>query len=242
MNYYQALVQIIRQCHSMSSGPPMGAISNFPSRMNDCGFKIPKSSLSFPQKTTLKKLLYLLPLCIILYACPYESNVALEQHPVEPVDNSLLGYWYGIVKDGSDFFGIEALDISKKTDSTYSIIRYGKAAKGDIILPDTSYFTGFVSYLNGQRFMNVEGSVVIVTTRGKKQAEVNTQKVFYLANFDMQRDTLSLRTITENFSPNRRGFNTPDELKNAILDMVAKEKNIYDDLYSLSYRKIQKPR
>jgi len=189
----------------------------------------------------LKKLLWLIPISILLYACPYESAVPLEARPVEPVDSTLLGYWYGIVKDGSDFFGIEALDITKNSDSTYAITRYGKAAKGDIILPDTSYFTGYISYVNGQRFMNVEGSVVLVTTRGKKSPEVKTQKVFYLANFSMQRDTLTMRTITENFSPSRRGFSTPEELKQTVINLSGQGKNIYDDLYALSYRKIPRP-
>ncbi|MBL7710424.1 MAG: hypothetical protein JNJ86_15210 [Chitinophagaceae bacterium] len=189
----------------------------------------------------MKKLLWLIPISILLYACPYESAVPLEARPVEPVDSTLLGYWYGIVKDGSDFFGIEALDITKNSDSTYAITRYGKAAKGDIILPDTSYFTGYISYVNGQRFMNVEGSVVLVTTRGKKSPEVKTQKVFYLANFSMQRDTLTMRTITENFSPSRRGFSTPEELKQTVINLSGQGKNIYDDLYALSYRKIPRP-
>ena len=189
----------------------------------------------------MKKLLWLIPISIVLYACPYESAVPLEAKPVEPVDSTLLGYWYGIVKDGSDFFGIEALDITQKTDSTYSIIRYGKAAKGDIILPDTSYFTGYISYVNGQRFMNVEGSVVLVTTRGKKPPEIKTQQVFYLANFFLQRDTLTMRTITENFSPSRRGFATSEELKQTVISLTGQGKNIYDDLYALSYRKIPRP-
>jgi hypothetical protein len=191
----------------------------------------------------LKKLLFILPICIILYACPYESTVALEHGPVEPIDTSLLGYWYGIVKDGSDFFGIEALDITKKTDSTYSIVRYGKAAKGDIILPDTSYFTGYTSYVGDERFMNIEGSVVIINSKGRRQApEVITQKVFYLANFRARHDTLHMKTITENFSTSRRGFNTPEELKRVVMDMLVHQKNIYDDLYALSYRKIERPK
>lgn len=191
----------------------------------------------------LKRLLLILPVCILLYACPYESTVALEPGPVEPVDSSLLGYWYGIVKDGSDYFGIEALDITKKSDSTYSIVRYGKAAKGDIILPDTSYFTGYTSYVGDQRFMNIEGSVVIINAKGRRQApEVITQKVFYLANFQLGRDTLHMKTVTENFSPSRRGFNTPGELKKTVMDMVVHQKNIYDDLYALSYRKMERPK
>ena len=100
-----------------------------------------------------------MPLATILSACPFESKVPMAAAPSGPVDSTLLGYWYGIVKDGSDFFGIEALDISKQSDSVYAITRYGKAIKGDIILPDTAYFTGHTSYIGEQRFMNIEGFV-----------------------------------------------------------------------------------
>jgi hypothetical protein len=189
----------------------------------------------------MKKFLWLLPLSVILYACPFESGVPLEQIPGEPVDSSLLGYWYGIVKDGSDYFGIEALDITRKSDSLYAITRYGKAAKGDIILPDTSYFTGYTSYIGDQRYMNIEGSVVLIQTRGKKPPEIKTQKVYYLSAFERTNDTLSIKTITENFYNSRKGFKTPEDLKQAVIDLTLARKNIFDDLYSLSYRKIPKP-
>ena len=110
----------------------------------------------------MKKTLWLLPLTILLYACPFESKVPLASAPSEPVDSNLIGYWYGIIKDFSDMFGIEALDISKQSDSVYAITRYGKAVKGDIILPDTAYFTGYTSYIGEQRYMNVEGTVLII--------------------------------------------------------------------------------
>ena len=189
----------------------------------------------------MKKLLWLIPLCIVLYACPYESSVPLEPGPVEPVDSTLFGYWYGIVKDGSDFFGIEALDIKKQTDSTYSIIRYGKAAKGDIILPDTSYFTGYISYVGNTRFMNIENNIVSVDTRGKKSPIVKTEKVFYLSALELHHDTLSIKSINEYFSPSRKGYKTSSELKEAVGSMINQQKNIYDDMYSLSYRKIPRP-
>ena len=146
-----------------------------------------------------------------------------------------------LFRSGSDFFGIEALDITQQSDSTYSIIRYGKAAKGDIILPDTSYFTGYISYIGGQRFMNVEGSIVTVQTRGKKPPVVVTEKVFYLANFERRNDTLSMKTISEDFPHPRTGFKNPEELVKSIMSLTAQQKNIYDDLYSLSYRKIPRP-
>src|SRR6266404_2767191 len=129
----------------------------------------------------MKKLLWFLPLTILLYACPFESKVPLAPVPAEPVDSSLLGYWYGIIKDYSDMFGIEALDISKQSDSVYAITRYGKAVKGDIILPDTAYFTGYTSYIGEQRYMNIEGTVLIVTPRRNKQPDIQKEKVFYLS-------------------------------------------------------------
>jgi len=188
----------------------------------------------------MKKLLWCLPLIITLYACPFESKVPLAPAPSEPVDSTLLGYWYGIIKDFSDMYGIEALDITKQSDSVYAITRYGKAVKGDIILPDTAYFTGYTSYIGEQRYMNIEGTVLIVTPRRNKQPEYKSEKVYYMSAIDRRHDTLSVKTITEDFST-RKVFKSPEELKQFITELLAQQKNIYDEQYSLSYRKIPKP-
>jgi hypothetical protein len=189
---------------------------------------------------TMKKLLWFLPLAITLYACPFESKVPLARTPAEPVDSSLLGYWYGIIKDFSDMYGIEALDITRQSDSVYAITRYGKAIKGDIILPDTAYFTGYTSYIGEQRYMNIEGTVLIVTPRRNKQPDLKQEKVFYLAAIHRHNDTLSVKTISEDFST-RKVFKDPEEFKQFVSEQIARQKNIYDEQYSLSYRKIQKP-
>lgn len=192
----------------------------------------------------MKRLLLILPLIVLLYACPYESPVGLEPAPVEPVDTSLLGYWYGIIRDGSDYFGIEALDITKKTDSTYSITRYGKAVKGNMISPDTAYFTGYTSHINDQLFMNIEGTILVVSTdnRKNKQPQVITQKVFYISALTVKHDTIVVKTVTDNFSPlARKGFRSSEQLKKEIQTNMEQKKNIFDDTYSLSYRKIEKP-
>lgn len=186
-------------------------------------------------------LLWLLPFGMILGGCPFESKVPLADRPAEPVDSSLLGYWYGIVKDGSDFFGIEALDISKKSDSVYSIIRYGKAVKGDIILPDTAYFTGFTSYLGEQRFMNIEGSVVIVVPHRNKPSEVSTERVYYLSALNRTQDTLLVRTLSESFTQSRRVIKSPADLVRLVNESLSQQRNIYDEQYTLQYRKIPKP-
>jgi hypothetical protein len=189
---------------------------------------------------TMKKLLWCIPLAITMYACPFESTVPLAPAPSEPVDSSLLGYWYGIIKDFSDMFGIEALDITKQSDSVYAITRYGKAVKEDIILPDTAYFTGYTSYIGEQRYMNIEGTVLIVTPRRNKQPDIKKEKVYYLSAIDRHNDTLHIKTISEDFST-RKVFKSPEELKQFVSELIAQKKNIYDDQYSLSYRKIPKP-
>jgi hypothetical protein len=202
---------------------------------------VTRNSRIFFQIFILKKLIWLLPLSFILYACPFESRVPLETGPTEAVDSSLLGYWYGIIKDGSDFFGIEALDINKQSDSVYSIIRYGKSIKGDIISPDTAYFTGYTSWIGDQRFMNIESSIVSVTTNRKKAPIVQTEKVYYLAAFDIHHDTLNMKTISENFLPVHKDFHSAKELKQTVIALTAEQKNIFDDTFSLAYRKIPRP-
>ncbi len=189
----------------------------------------------------MKKSLWLLPLCILLWACPFESNVALEGRPTEAVDSTLCGYWYGIVKDGSDFFGIEALDISRQSDSVYAITRYGKAIKGDIILPDTAYFTGFTSRIGEHRYMNVVADIVIEEPRkNSKIREMKKQRVYYVARIDQQNDTLLVKTITETFSQ-KKYFSSPEEFRQTIARYSGDPKSLYDEQYSLAYRKIPKP-
>jgi hypothetical protein len=187
----------------------------------------------------MRKILWILPFAMGLASCPFESNVPLASAPLEPVDTSLMGYWYGIVKDGSDFFGVEALDISKQSDSVYAITRYGKAIKEDMILPDTAHFTGYTSYVSGQRFMNVEGTVVTITPQRKGQPLIQKDKVYYLAAFNRSNDTLGVKTITESFSALKE-FKKPDQLKDLVNEFLGQHKNIYDDVYALSYKKIKK--
>ncbi len=189
-----------------------------------------------------KKILWLFPLCFILYACPFESPVPLDAKPVESIDTSLIGYWYGIVKDGSDYFGIEALDIKKLSDSTYSIIRYGKSIKGDMILPDTSYFTGYTSKVGSRTYMNVEATIVEVIPRNEKAPEVKTSKIYYLATLEKRHDTLTVQTVTDGFAGMNPRFRNPQELKQTISSMTEQNKNIFDDVYKLSYRKTQRPK
>jgi hypothetical protein len=51
-----------------------------------------------------------------------------------------------------------------------------------------------------------------------------------------------MKTITENFSSSRQGFNSPAALKAMVTTLIDQGKNIYDDLYALSYRKTPRPK
>jgi len=188
-----------------------------------------------------KNILLLLPLCIFLYACPLESPVPLDEKPVQKIDTNLIGYWYGIIKDGSDFFGIEALEISKFSDSTYFITRYGKSIKDNIILPDTAHFTGYLSTLGEETFMNVATTIVEVIPRKKKEPEIKKTKAYYLAMIELHHDTLVVKTVTNEFAGLNPRFKNSTELRNILLSMKKENRNIYDDVYKLSYRKMIKP-
>jgi hypothetical protein len=72
-----------------------------------------------------------------------------------------------------------------------------------------------------------------------KAPDGGNQPVYYLASFSLSQDTLHVRTITETFTA-RKSFPRPEDLKKMVLDM-SQNRNIFDDLYSLSYRKIPKP-
>jgi hypothetical protein len=184
--------------------------------------------------------LLLLPLAFLLAACPFESTVPLSSGPVEKVDSSLLGYWYGIVRDGSDYFGIEALDIHPLGDSAYHITRQGKAIKGDMIQPDTSYYTGYVTYLDSQRYMNIRSEILIPADPRDRKSKEQRLTVYYLARLDLLRDTLHIKTVDENFST-RKQYKNPADLQAQLSQLLRKGQNIYDDLYRMSYRRWPRP-
>jgi hypothetical protein len=184
----------------------------------------------------------IISISFLLSGCPYESPLPLDEKPTEAIDSTLIGFWYGIVKDGSDYFGIEALEIGKETDSIYKITRYGKAIKGDMVLPDTAYFTGFISQVDNQRVFNIATSIVEIIPRRNKDPEIRTTKIYYLSPFSVKNDTMQVRTITDGFYGKLPRWNSNAALKEKIRQLITEKKEIYDDIYKLSYRKIVKPK
>ena len=61
-----------------------------------------------------------------------------------------------------------------------------------------------------------------------------------MAAIDRRNDTLSVRTVGEDFSV-RKTYSSSEELKDYMTELIAQNVNIFDSTYSLSYRKIPRP-
>lgn len=189
-----------------------------------------------------KPVLLLLPVCFFLSACPYESPVPLHDKPMSVVDSNLIGYWYGIIKDGSDVFGIEALDIRRHSDSVYHITRIGKSVHGNMIVQDTLQFYGYLSEVDGNKFMNIESTIEEVIPVSRKKSIVKITKIFYLAALELRHDTLTVKMVTDNFAGKNPNFKKPADVWQAVQTYTSQGKNIYDDVYKLSYRRWPRPK
>jgi len=88
--------------------------------------------------------------------------------------------------------------------------------------------------------MNVEGTALVPVYKKNKLTEYRAEKVYYMSLLEKRNDTIHVKTITDGFTT-RKVFKNPDELKNLVAESIGLQKNIYDELYVLSYRKIKKP-
>ncbi|HEY5772650.1 MAG TPA: hypothetical protein VIS75_08475, partial [Chitinophagaceae bacterium] len=111
-----------------------------------------------------------------------------------------------------------------------------------MVMPDTAYFTGFISYIDQQRFFNIETNIVEMIPRKNKKPEIRTTRIYYLSPFTVSHDTMQVRTITDGFYGRTPRWSSGEELKQKIRQLLSENKNIYDDIYKLSYRKIEKPK
>ena len=93
------------------------------------------------KKTFLQFLLFS-GICLLLTACPYGSDVPIDE-PTVKIDEKLIGKWEP--KSSSDNFYV----VSKKDDVTYKLEKKSKKSA------DVTVYTGFLSVVDGVRFMNV---------------------------------------------------------------------------------------
>jgi len=128
----------------------------------------------------------LVTLMLVLTACPYSSETTIDKASVK-IDEKLLGKWES--KSSTDYL----YTVTKKDDFTYQIDKKSNSS-GDV----TTY-NGFLSNIDGTRFMNV----VEVGSSSKTY-------YFYKVELSTSGSKVTFSPVTENIDEK---FATSDEMK-----------------------------
>ncbi len=137
----------------------------------------------------MKNLLSLsvLAFIIILFSgCPYSAEVAIDTPSIK-IDEKLLGKWES--KSSSDYI----YDVTKVDDKTY------RFEKKSISAGDVTVYNGFLSEINGTRFMNIY-----------EDASMGITYYFYKVEVSGSGFRTTLSPVTENITEK---FATSAELK-----------------------------
>lgn len=89
-------------------------------------------------------LLLLLSLSLLLWACPYESDIPVSS-PSLPLDEALFGEWEQM--NSKDYY-----KISRKTQTTYSVKHFALQGTGEF---EEREYSAFISKVDGVEFLNV---------------------------------------------------------------------------------------
>jgi len=139
----------------------------------------------------MKNLLYLSTLffAILLFSgCPYTSEVAIDSTPEIKIDEKLLGKWESKSSTDTEY------KVSKEDDKTYLIEKKSKELK------DVTRYKGFLSEINGTRFLNIYEDIETAT------------KAWYFYKVDVTGSAarITLSEVTENIDEE---FHSSAELK-----------------------------
>ncbi len=133
-------------------------------------------------------------LTMLLTACPYSTELPIDEPSVK-IDDKLLGKWEA--KNSSDYM----YTVAKKDDFNYKFEKKGKTST------DASTYTGFLSVIDGVRFMNIS-------------EDASTTKTYYLYKVEMSGSgaKTTLVPVTENITEK---FATSAELKAYVKKYMA---------------------
>lgn len=115
-------------------------------------------------------------LMIVLQGCPYGTEVAIDEPSVK-IDDKLLGKWEA--KNSGDY----TYTVTKKDDFNYKFEKKGKTST------DASMYTGFLSVIDGVKFMNI-------------YEDAASPKTYYLYKLEMSGSgaKATLVPVTENIT------------------------------------------
>ena len=114
-------------------------------------------------------------LAMLLTACPYSSELPIDE-PTVKIDEKILGKWEAKSADYE-------YKVSKKDDYNYKFEKKPKPTG------ETSTYTGFLTVIDGVRFINIT-------------EDVATTKAYYLYKIDQSASgaKLTLSPVTENIT------------------------------------------
>jgi hypothetical protein len=130
----------------------------------------------------------LVALMLVLTACPYSSENPMDAKPSVKLEEKLLGQWES--KSSSDYL----YTVSKADDFTFKIEKKSNSS-GDV----TTY-KGFLSTIDGTKFMNVY------------EESTSETKTYYFYKVDISTSgaKVTMAPVTENI---KEKFTSSDELK-----------------------------
>ncbi len=143
---------------------------------------------------------FLIPLTVMLYACPFSSPYKLDKEPAIPVDEVLIGKWATMISDKKGNPLPVKMIISKKSDTEYNIDFTGNFSdlkRFNIVRDDSIKGAAFISNVADRQFLNID-------IKGQN----------YIAAVDYYNDTLSLLPILDGFSA--KYIKSDSELRSAV--------------------------
>jgi hypothetical protein len=162
----------------------------------------------------------IIPLCILLWGCPYQSPYAIDTEAQQPIDESLLGKWAAMVHRPSDdrHYKEEPIKIilEKRTDMEYDIAITGymeELRRTRLVSNDTIRGTAFLSVIDNRQFLNtfLYGKV-------------------YVAEVKQKDSTLDILMLAEQFTA--KFVKNSTALRNAIsVHYKTRSAPVYDDWF-----------
>lgn len=127
-------------------------------------------------KKLLLQITLLAGLMLVLQGCPYGTEVAIDE-PTVKIDEKLLGKWEA--KNSGDYM----YTVTKKDDFNYKFEKKGKTST------DATLYTGFLSVIDGVKFINIS-------------EDASSTKTFYLYKLEMSGSgaKTTLLPVTENIT------------------------------------------
>lgn len=138
---------------------------------------------------TIKKLLFTLPLALLLTGCPYTGEITIDDKPSVKIDERLIGSWEQ-KSSSSDY----AYNVTKKDDFTYQFVKENTKSG------DKQTYNAFVSDIDGVKFLNLW-----------EINEYSTKPTYYYYKLVIEKDYLiKMLSVTENIDEK---FENPAQMK-----------------------------